>query len=453
MASFYPLQRAVGCSGTLGRRGYSPREVWETAGSSSGGIPRNVVALLQFSLFRGIATGGFQALFTAYMKAEGYSFSSIGAAVTASSILAAAVAPGFGTVIDCYGAKLTSAATGALLAASLAVLLANPSYGVFLLSYALFMVAFSLGQPARATLLAKSVPPEKHGWYIGLTSTAFALARTIGPAAAGLIASVYGFKPAFGVLAVVAAAGVVLFYITAVETREARCGEVRKEAARAYRRLLSAPQGLRWLFLVVALDRAGWRLWFPMLSAYLYSMGYSEAEVGGLLSVMSLTQTVLTTIWGRLTERIGPHRLMALSEAFGAVAMAILASPVPALRAMAGMVIVGVSISAWVPGYNRTVAAIAREKLGEAYASSNAVRTFSSAFTPALGGAIYDSLGSIPLFSLSAVTVITAGMLATRLGRWISRSGSGGPTGPGGGQPDQGALVTGGYEERGSPCS
>ena len=371
----------------------------------------NLLALAVFAVFRGFSVSGFQAFFTAYMRHVGYSMGGIGGVITLASLSGALLAPGFGAFIDCYGARLATTLTGVILASALAFLVAPPSYAVFIASYALFMLSFVFGQPARATLLAKSVPREKHGYYVGLLAALFSSARIVGPLVTGFIVAQLGFRTGWTILLLSASLGVVLFHLLSERDIE-RCRSPLSEMRGAYRRILSPRPGMKRVYVLIAMDRTGWSLWFPMLSAYLYGSGYSEEEVGAIFTTSALIQAASMTLWGRLVDKIGPRRVLLVSEAIGVAAMVVLVDPTPFTRGLVAALFLGASIAAWVPSYNKLIALVSPERLGEAYASANSVRSLAGSFTPSIGGFIFDNFGQVPVFGLSSVAVISAGVYA-----------------------------------------
>ncbi|ABM80998.1 MFS transporter [Hyperthermus butylicus] len=378
-------------------------------------IRMNVAALSLYSLFRGFSVSGYQVLFSAYMRSLGYSMTSIGGAVTVSSLAGALLAPGFGAVIECYGARLTTTLTGLMLVVSLLLLsIPEPGYAAFVASYVLYMLAFSLGQPARSTLLAKSVPGELHGYYTGVTMAVFATARIVGPLTAGWLAARAGYPQAFTVLTLSAAVGVTVFHILSMEPSEPACKNTLQKLRSAYTSALKPHKELRRLYPLLVVDRSGWSLWFPLLSAQLKAVGYTEDQIGALYTASSLLQATTSMVWGRLTDRLGPAKTVASSELLGAAALPLLANPHPWINAAAGMALIGLSIAAWVPAYNKLVAQLARGNLGEAYANANAVRSLAGTPTPTIGGIIYETLGPAALYTLSATLLTTSAAYALK---------------------------------------
>lgn len=380
------------------------------------GFHRNVASLAMFNLFRGLGVGGFQALFPLYMASLGFSMSDIGAAVTIASLLAALLAPAVGYIIETYSSRRVAVFTGVMLSVSLLIAGTQSSYLALVTAYVLFMLSFFLGQPARMTFLAKSVPAERLGFYIGLTSSLFSASRILGPAVGGLAVAALGYQYTFQALSLLALLGSILFLGI---SREVGLGpNIRGVTVtgfiESYKRTLSPEPSLKLVYAFAGIDRAAWSLWFPLLSAHLGSLGFSEPEVGLLISIAGLTQAASLPVTGRVTDRMGASRTLAASEIIGALAAVQVVSPGSFLVAGIAMGMIGLSIGLWIPGYNSLIAR-SSTRLGEAYASVNAVRGISGVPSPYIGGALYDLLGRWAPMYLSATALIITTAIALRL--------------------------------------
>jgi len=384
---------------------------------------RNPAALAAYNAVRGAAVGGFQALLPMYMASLGYKMSEIGGSVALASVAVALALPVTGLLIDTIGSRPVVAVAGSLLAAAALVAAASSSIAPLTLAYALFLASFLIGQPARMAFLARSVEGERLGSYIGLTSTAFSASRLAGPALAGAAAERVGYRPAFAALALAALAGLAVF--AALSTRPPLEGPPRTRPGllEAYRRALRPPPGLAGVLGFVAVDRLGWALWFPTLTAYLYKRGFSESDAGLVASAIGAANTLLLPATGRAVDRLGAWAGVAASEALGAAGILLLSGATALPWAALAAAVVGASISLWIPSYNSLVARIVGpERLGEAYSSANSVRALAGAPAPYLGGLAYDALGPAAPFHASAAVLTLAALAAATLLRRVEAS-------------------------------
>ncbi len=380
-------------------------------------IKRNIIALMTYSVFRGFAISGYQALFSAYMKTVGFSMADIGVAITASALSAVLITPGFGGIIDYYGARVATTFTGLLIVLSLGLLaFPHPSLAVFIASYILFMLSFSLGQPARSTLLAQSVPVYRYGYYLGVVTTSFAVARIAGPTVSGILVIHEGYPRLFMLLSFLVLVGVILFHILSIEPRAGNSAQQSLITVflESYKHALRPQRRIARLYPLLFLDRGGWSLWFPLLSAYLKSIGYVEDEIGFFYTIQNISHASTAIFWGRLVDRMGTTRVIVLSEFLRITALLFFMSSTEQAVIAAGFAFVGFSIAAWIPAYNKLVAQLAGDRLGEAYANANAVRSLAGTPTPSIGGYLSQVRGINTVFMLASILFIFSALYAQR---------------------------------------
>ncbi|MHA1594262.1 MAG: MFS transporter [Candidatus Baldrarchaeia archaeon] len=371
---------------------------------------RAVISLTAYNAFRGLTVGGFMALLPMYMSYLGYSMSSIGGIITIASLLLALILPAMGYFIDLHGPKTWIIITGILIIA--APLMASTSTTLLGLglAYGLFLLSFLAGQPARMTFIADNVDIDSMGGAVGTIMSTFSASRTIGPLIAGIIASLYGFVSAFHVLAFSSVIGLLLFiFLSRKDSPRKR--KPRGSLKDSYLRFFSPPRGFRVALCLIALDRLSWTLWYPMLSAHLYSHGYSEIEVGAMFSTTGAIQTILSPIAGSLTDRLGAYLILAFSESLGVIAAILLIFPTSAAAVWTSMVAIGGSIALWIPAYNALIAKVGGGT-GEAFASANAVRGLAGAPGPYIGGLIYDIIGPAIPFAISSILLVLTSLIA-----------------------------------------
>ncbi len=384
-----------------------------------GWLERGTLSLMVLNLFRGVAVGGMQALFSLYMASLGYSMADIGGVITGASLLAALSLPVVGVLIDTLGARIMVVNTTLLLSASLLLLVLDPGLTVFMASQTLFQLSFLYGQPARMAYLARIVPDRRLGAGIGVVSAIFNASRTLGPSLGAYMAAQLGYREAFTLLGSSALVGAAVFTLLSrgvVEGVTHRRPSLR-DVVDSYRRLLRPRPGLGRIFLFIGVDRLAWGMWLPMLSAHLYRSGYSEEVVGLLLSLHGLVNTILLPLSGSLVDRVNPAYGLVLSEAAGALSALLLSDPTPLARAVAGVVVMGFSFASWIPSYNLVIARLSGGRLGEAYSQANVYRSIASGATPYIGGALYDYVSPTASYMVPAVMLTALALYALVLGR------------------------------------
>jgi Major Facilitator Superfamily. len=245
------------------------------------------------------------------------------------------------------------------------------------------------------------------------------LLELLAPPISGAIVVHRGYWEAFTLLALLALAGSTLFYLMSTEPRvNSSRGSSSYGLLDPYKRLVKPDRSLALLYVFVGLDRAAWMMWFPMLSALLVRLGYDEATIGFLIGVSNALETLLTPVMGRLTDTLGASRVLALSEASAALSALTLASInyTGVAGVFASMSLIGLSISSWIPAYNVYVARV-YERLGEAYATTNAIRSAAGIPAPYIGGLLYEALTlQAPLLVSTVILAYTTLMAFKPLG-------------------------------------
>jgi MFS family permease len=374
---------------------------------------RAVTALTVYAFFRGLSIGFYQAFFGYYMKDIGYRMSEIGGVASAGGLVSFFLLPAIGSLIDYYSSWMTIIIAGILGTTALGVLGLSGSLKAFILSYTLYTLAFFADQPARYSYLARTVPQATLGFYVSLLSFSFSVASIIGSITGGLAIRSKGYRFSFMLYSSFWALGLALFTLIAPKIKEG-AGRLptSKEIKSRYRSLLRLPKDLRMLVLAASIDRTGWSLWRPLMAAHLRNFGYHKEEVGLVFGVFRLSQTSTSLGWGRATDIVGTSRVLFIAELLGALGALMLSRPQNSCLIYISVTLLGLSLAAWIPSYNKYVAeSVSEERYGEAYSTANAYRSLVGVPAPLLGGYIYDYLGITPLFGISALLMITAGFL------------------------------------------
>jgi MFS family permease len=196
--------------------------------------------------------------------------------------------------------------------------------------------------------------------------------------------------------------------------------------------------------IVVAL---GFGLIVPVLPLYARSFGVAAAQVGLLGSAFSFVRLVADVPAGRLVNRVGPARSVALGTALVALSSAAagLATSFTALVVLRGAGGIGSALfSAGLMAY--ILSAVPRERMGRAMGVYQASFLLGSAFGPTVGGLTAGQLGLRGPFFVYAAFCVAATVVAlvTLRGSTLEPSGrqaAGVPAGP--------ALASGAAPARG----
>ena len=232
--------------------------------------------------------------------------------LTVAYVIWGALADRFGRKIMILRASYTAAVFYPLLAFA-------PNVWVLLLVR--FVSAFFSGtvNPAQ-TLLVTTAPPEKHGYVLGILSTALGSGHLVGYMGGGLIVEAYGYTAAFVTCGVVYFIGGLLVHLFA-EEHFVRPDKPKKKARRPPFREIASP-GVVWLMALFFLLGISQRITQPFVAmqvefimregriAFFTGVASAAAAVGGVLAGFLV---------GRLNERIPPGRLLIPVLALSAV--------------------------------------------------------------------------------------------------------------------------------------
>lgn len=252
----------------------------------------------------------------------GASLPVIGVLVGMKALMEALLSVPLGRVIDRVGARRAfqvGAAGSAVVALGLS---ASPTVWALFVCQALLGVTRPLGWVGSQTYVAALDAADGGTVHTGRFSFVSNLGQIVGPLAAGAVAQVAGYRAAFLVLFVYAAAcaGIGLLLPNLRETRAP------KEGAGA---TLGETWGLlRERRIQVAMLLTFVRLWNPnvftaFFPLFLVTNGLPAGLAGSVVSAMGATATGVTLLTGRLSRHASPELLTALALSCGALGLAI----------------------------------------------------------------------------------------------------------------------------------
>jgi MFS family permease len=344
----------------------------------------------------------------------GYKMGGIGTLASLAIIPNVVLLPFIGILIDSVGRRPMATLTGLTTFSALLIPTFTSSYEALLLAYTFFFFSFLAGQPSRSALLADSIE-EELGIAFAKTFMPFNVARTVIPFIAGFLAEIYGYSAvflAFGLLTVVGTLFFAFYSIEPIRKRE------KINLVRELKNAFILEKNLLRLYVFAIIDRFAWQLWFPLLNAHLKELSMSPSEVGILNSVTSGVMSITAYFSGGVIDRIGSFKGLALAEAFGILAAIMLSVISNKILVTFPFILVGISLSLWIPAYNVAVATRSiQQRRGKAYSKMNTVRTVFSIPAPHIGGFIYDSITPSAPFILS-ILLMTANILLLRSGRF-----------------------------------
>jgi len=367
-------------------------------------IRKTLAGIAIYTAFRGIAFSSFQVLLPLYLVSIGYKVADLGPLATYATIATAVFLPFIGHIVDAGHPVTIGTLSGIILALSLLIPSISSSYISFILVYILNSLSLMMWQPARISLVGRIVQSESLGRTYAVFTAGFNIARIITPFIAVTIAYVIGYRSAMALMSIFPFTGALIYCLTArqVEIKKRKV-EIRG-LFETYKNVYWILKQYPYLSFFSFFDIYGWRIWFPMLNAYLKkTVGLGDMGVGLYNSIFSASMLVSSYPSGYLTDKVGPRKVLALNEILGIVTAILLAQHTPLLAYIASITM-GVSLAFWINGYNTiTTLLMGPEKAGIMRSSIDAARTIVAVPAPALGSTIYSLVSISAPFYLGTV--------------------------------------------------
>ncbi len=265
------------------------------------------------------------------------------------------------------------------------------------------------------TLVSVSTPPERQGRVTGLLHTAVIGGSLVGPVLGGFVADHVGFRAVFVACALLSAAAALVVARCVSEpapseprpTGALRVGPLLRSVLDDFATFLG-PGPVRSVLLSVFVVRFGAAMVDPVLVLYIETLdGFEPAllatTTGLVFGATALATLLMTPLWGRLGDRHGHGRLLALCAGGGALSYAAQSlvtsvAPLYALRLFSGACLAGVVPAVYAMTATHSSAARRGGALGLTFSSL----VLANAMGPMLGGLVAAAIGMRPLFLVTA---------------------------------------------------
>jgi MFS family permease len=316
-------------------------------------VSRRIFYTLNLAVFTGMLGMGIVIPFLPiYAKALGATPVSIGIFFASFPLAQVLFMPTISRLSDRHGRKWFI--TVGLLLASLLSLwyVYAPTISYLIIGRFLQGGVMALILPIATAYVGDLAPPEQRGTYMGVFNLFLTSSFGMGPLAGGWLSDVYGMETSFhwmGGLNAAACLAVLLFLPEVHSPAHLQQRQV------SYRTLLRRPkvQGIALYRMVNAVQMGLWFSFLPLLAAEVLSL--SKAQIGTILAVHMLVNSLVQVPFGRLADRVSRRALITVggylvSLAFatvlfaqgffhllliGSVAGAVGAMAMPALSALA----------------------------------------------------------------------------------------------------------------------
>ncbi len=391
-----------------------PKGFSEVAKVSPGGV---IPVLSVVSLLRGVGASVLMTFLPVYAVLQGLDLPSIGAITAVATALGVALMPVAGFLADSVGRRSLLVLSTVLLASSLALPTVLPGVAGVFTAYSLFHLSLALWFPARSATLAESVERDVMGTSFAAVSLAFQVARAVTPYLAGLVIGSAGYSILFTLSSVVV---VVAALILLTMLREGPPTQGSNFSLRDFVRGLIPSKGELSFQVFLCMDRASWRLWFPLLNSYMKAyLGLSEPVIGLVNTLRGAASIAGVLISGRLVDKLGWFPVLVASEVLGVTSALLAAVSRSGVLMGISLAFVGLSVAFWVPSFNVAISSLSpgRSELGRSYARANFYRSVVSIPFPWVGGQLYALIPFLPMAVASVSMVASTAVLASIRGK------------------------------------
>jgi MFS family permease len=342
-----------------------------------------------------------------------------GLAGGASGVTMMIASPVWGAVADRRGRKsmLVRAMLGGAVCVGLMGIVQSPAQ---LVAVRLLQGATSGTVVAATALVAAETPRHRVGWAVGVLSSAIALGGAVGPVVGGLASAAVGFRPVFFGGAALLLLGLPPLVVLVRETRRPAGAAARRgglEGLRQVARPVLVAVGV--LIAGQALMQFAFISTQQMIALRILSLDASTASLvtGIAFGAAGVATAVASTVYSRLTRRLGHHRfavVAALSFA-GAITTGALVGTV-------GWLVLAVLAFGFFYGcLNPTLATMIGLEApvsvqATVYGVSASALAFGFAVGPLTGGTVAAVTGSPSVSMLLAAVVVAALALVVGFG-------------------------------------
>ena len=332
-----------------------------------------------------------------------------GLLISAQGVTMAIVAPIWGSLADRYGRKIMVAR--AMFGGAVVITLMGFVDNVYQLVILRAIQGTLTGTvPAATVLVVSSTPPERRGYALGMLQMAIYLGGSVGPLIGGLIADSMGYRPTFWVTgALLLIAGILV--VTTVredftppqDTEQQKRPHLWEGLMLVFRtKALMTVLGIRVIMRMAA------RTIGPVLPLFIQGIAAPDTKIASLTGTISGFSSAASAIGavflGRLTDKIGPKRILIVCSTIACVLYALQAGVQTPTQFLILRVLSGTAIGGVLASVSALQAALApKGRYGAVYGVDTSMVAAANAISPMIGAALTASFGLSSVFLGAAV--------------------------------------------------
>jgi len=265
---------------------------------------------------------------------------------------------------------------------------------------------------AATALVAAGTPNEYRTRSLGMLQMGMFMGMSVGPILGGMVADVWGYRAPFLITgALLAIAGV----LVAVLVREVN-GEATRDDVVSFQgnvRAVLRSAGILPVFGVRFLVRTGYRIGGVVLPLFVQVLVPANARVSSLLglatSVRMAGSAVSSVVMGRVGERVGLHRVLAISIAVGAVSYSLQGAASSFQQLLALQALTGLAMGGILTPLTAILSGCAPEgRQGTVFGLDGSANSVANPVGPMAGGLIAAAWGVRAPFTTAALCFVLA---------------------------------------------
>jgi len=325
----------------------------------------------------------------------GLDMQQVGSLESLADLVKLLLEPAFGVVSDSLGRKRLLILRECVAVGALLLLLFARSWEYLFISMLLIGVSNSLIS-VWSTLVAEVAPTGRLGFIYSIMGACYTGAGLIGTLGSGYIAGTFGYGAVYTIATLVAFTSLALVWLKLPETRSDAPSKVDiSKTLSSYLRALNPPKELRGFYVAMGLDLLAFSMGMRLMAGMLNSgYGYTPWMIALYTTAMTITQAGAQIPLGRLADRFGYGRFMAISQFLASIALAIMIWSKDLVIIVAANLLFGLANAFWIPAEQAWIADnVDPKQRAQSLGSFSTFRGLIGLPAPIIGGILFDTYG------------------------------------------------------------
>jgi len=373
-------------------------------------VEYKLIPLYIFTVVRGFSVASFMFLYPLYLLSINYSTPDIGLMTTLGSLPIPLIVPLIGYMVDRGWSRELLFLSNFLLGIAFILPVIYPFYPVLALAYTMLYLSMFMWMQSRTKLIAFIVSTSILGRVYAVFSILFNGSRTVTPFILSRLTEPYGYSFLMLVSGSITLALSIAIYLQllAILHEIKRINTDLRHALKGYISIFSSINHRDLpLILFAGIDGFAWRLWFPLINAYLKQYrGLTDLDLGNYLTILSISMLITAYLAGSITDRIKPLKALIIYELLGVTGVVALQFNEPILYL--SPILFGFSIAFWITAYNSLLTILyGYHSIGRIRALTDTMRSTVGIPAPQVGGYLL-TINPLLTFILSASLMLSA---------------------------------------------